>query len=89
MGTALSRLHTQASPSTGARPVCGHLLGTNPVFPAPKGLRAPAGRCVLTPCSYLCMHACLTIPLRLCVNPYPCQARFRCLVPNEAQLRGI
>lgn len=84
MGTALSRLHTQPSPSTGARLVCVRLLGTNPVFPAPKGLLAPAG--------HVCpdrTHVCLAIPLRLCMNPYPCQARFRCSVPNEAQLRSV
>ena len=58
MGTALSRLHTRPSPSTGARLVCGHLLGTNPAFPAPKGLRAPAGR-VSPDCMQLPRHACL------------------------------
>ena len=54
-----------------------------------KGCEHPQDACLLTACSYLGMHVCLAIPLRLCVNPYPCQAHFRCSVPNEAQLRSV
>lgn len=67
MGTALSRLHTQPSPSTGARLVCVRLLGTNPVFPAPKGLLAPTG------------HVCpdrMQLPLHACLPGNPTQALY-------------
>lgn len=71
MGTALSRLHTRPSPSTGARLVCGRLLGTNPAFPAPKGLRAPAGH-MCPDCMQLPLHACLPgNPTQTLCEPLP------------------
>lgn len=71
MGTALSRLHTRPSPSTGAQPICRRLLG--PTWHS-QPLRAVSTRrtlCVLTPCSYLCIYACLAISLRPLPMPSP------------------